>query len=138
MAGSNRALDSSIRLRPELLDFLRQDHMTDSPLAETLARREQLAARLEVVPARRRCSRRNGDDLPHPAGKRPRLAPEGARTRGGPLPAAGGDLTELDRQYAEVEAAGIRIEIQVREWSPIAAGDLAALGDFRLYIRKRE
>jgi FliI/YscN family ATPase len=50
VAGSNSQLDASIRLRPELLDFLRQDHLTNSPLAETLSRLEQLAARLDVVP----------------------------------------------------------------------------------------
>jgi flagellum-specific ATP synthase len=51
VAGSSPQLDASIRLRPELLDFLRQDHLTNSPLAETLSRLEQLAARLDVVPA---------------------------------------------------------------------------------------
>jgi hypothetical protein len=49
-----------------------------------------------------------------------------------------GELAGLDRQRAEVEASGIRAEIQVREWRPIAAGDLTALGDFRLYVRARE
>jgi hypothetical protein len=47
-------------------------------------------------------------------------------------------LAGLDRQRAEVEASGIRAEIQVREWSPIAAGDLSALGNFRLYIKSQE
>jgi hypothetical protein len=47
-------------------------------------------------------------------------------------------LASLDRQRAEVEAAGIRAEIQVREWSPIAAGDLSALGNFRLYVKAQE
>jgi FliI/YscN family ATPase len=51
VAGSSPQLDASIRLRPELLDFLRQDHLTNSPLPETLSRLEQLAARLDVVPA---------------------------------------------------------------------------------------
>jgi uncharacterized sporulation protein YeaH/YhbH (DUF444 family) len=49
-----------------------------------------------------------------------------------------GALAGLDRQRAEVEASGIRAEIQVREWRPIAARDLTALGDFRLYIKARE
>jgi hypothetical protein len=49
-----------------------------------------------------------------------------------------GELAGLDRQRAEVEASGIRAEIQVREWRPIAAGDLTALGDFRLYVKARE
>jgi flagellum-specific ATP synthase len=51
VAGSNPQLDASVRLRPELLDFLRQDHLANSPLPETLSRLEQLAARLDVVPA---------------------------------------------------------------------------------------
>ena len=49
-----------------------------------------------------------------------------------------GALAGLDRQRAEVEASGIRAEIQVREWRPIAARDLTALGDFRLYVKARE
>ena len=48
VSGSNPALDSSIRLRPELLEFLRQDHMTNSSREETLARLDQLGARLEA------------------------------------------------------------------------------------------
>jgi flagellum-specific ATP synthase len=51
VAGSNPQLDASVRLRPELLDFLRQDHLANSPLPETLSRLEQLAARLDGVPA---------------------------------------------------------------------------------------
>jgi flagellar biosynthesis/type III secretory pathway ATPase len=50
VAGSNPLLDSSIQLRPELLDFLRQDHDVDCPLEETLARLNELAARLETAP----------------------------------------------------------------------------------------
>jgi hypothetical protein len=40
-------LDSSIRLRPELLDYLRQDHNATSPIAETLSRLEALATQLQ-------------------------------------------------------------------------------------------
>ena len=47
-------------------------------------------------------------------------------------------LAGLDRQRAEVEASGIRAEIQVREWSPVVAGDLSALGNFRLYVKSQE
>lgn len=46
-------------------------------------------------------------------------------------------LAGLDRERAELEAAGIRTEIQVREWRPVSGGELAALGGFRLQIRKR-
>jgi len=55
-SGTNPVLDASIRLRPELLDFLRQSHTENTPLAETLARLETLAVRLDggaLVPAGR-------------------------------------------------------------------------------------
>ena len=45
-AGSNPALDASIRLRPELQDFLRQDHESNSGIDETLTGLERLSARL--------------------------------------------------------------------------------------------
>ena len=46
VAGSNPTLDAAIRLRPEILDFLRQDHSVTTPMKETLARLEALAANL--------------------------------------------------------------------------------------------
>jgi FliI/YscN family ATPase len=46
VAGSNPALDTSIRLRPELLEFLQQDQVTTTPLEETLRRLDELAVRL--------------------------------------------------------------------------------------------
>jgi FliI/YscN family ATPase len=46
VAGTNPVLDASIQLRPELLEFLRQEHPATSTLPETLARMEALAARL--------------------------------------------------------------------------------------------
>jgi len=46
-AGSNPILDASIRLRPELLDFLRQEHTASSPIDETLARLAGISARLD-------------------------------------------------------------------------------------------
>jgi FliI/YscN family ATPase len=58
VAGSNPQLDASIRLRPELLDFLRQDHLANSPLPETLSRLEQLAARLDTLPAQAHAGKR--------------------------------------------------------------------------------
>ncbi|HUK17356.1 MAG TPA: FliI/YscN family ATPase [Bryobacteraceae bacterium] len=51
VAGSNPGLDSSIRLRPELLDFLRQDHTASFPLNETLKRLDELAGRLDTATA---------------------------------------------------------------------------------------
>jgi len=47
-------------------------------------------------------------------------------------------IAGLDRRRAEIEASGIRAEIQVREWSPIGAGDLTALGNFRLHVKSQE
>jgi len=47
-------------------------------------------------------------------------------------------LAGLDRRRAEIEASGIRAEIQVREWRPIEASDLTALGSFRLYVKSQE
>ena len=55
VAGSNAALDASIRLRPEILDYLRQDHLAACTIQETLSRLDDLAARLDqagqTVPA---------------------------------------------------------------------------------------
>ena len=56
VSGSNSALDASIRMRPELLEFLRQDHMATSTIQETLTRLETLSTRLnqaQNVPARK-------------------------------------------------------------------------------------
>ena len=47
VAGSNPQLDASIRLRPELIGFLRQDHTVSAPIGETLSRMEELARNLE-------------------------------------------------------------------------------------------
>jgi len=46
VAGSDPVLDAGIRLRPEMLEFLRQDHTTKAPLEETLRRLDALAAKL--------------------------------------------------------------------------------------------
>ena len=47
-------------------------------------------------------------------------------------------MASLDRERAGWEAAGIKAEIQVRDWNPLAGGDLAALGRFRVNVRERE
>lgn len=47
VAGSNPKLDAAIRARPSLLDFLRQDAGSKSPLQETAARMRDLAAKLK-------------------------------------------------------------------------------------------
>ena len=49
-----------------------------------------------------------------------------------------GTIAGLDRERAEVEASGIRTEVEVREWRPIVSGDLMALGDYRLFVKARE
>ncbi len=50
VAGSNPVLDASIQLRPELLDFLQQDHSATSGINDTLSRLEGLAQRLAGAP----------------------------------------------------------------------------------------
>ena len=46
VSGTNPALDASIQLRPELIEFLRQEHPSQSTIEETLSRLEDLGARL--------------------------------------------------------------------------------------------
>jgi len=46
VSGSNPVLDTSIRLRPELLEFLRQDHTGSASFQETMTRLQDLALRL--------------------------------------------------------------------------------------------
>jgi hypothetical protein len=46
-------------------------------------------------------------------------------------------LARLDQVRAELEDRGIRTEAEVRDWSPLAGSDLAALGGFRLHIGRR-
>ena len=47
-------------------------------------------------------------------------------------------LADLDRARAELEAAGVKAEVQVRDWIPLAGRDLAALGSFRLSVKLKE
>jgi flagellar export protein FliJ len=47
-------------------------------------------------------------------------------------------LADLDRARAELEAAGVKAEVQVRDWRPLAGRDLAALGNFRLFVKMKE
>ena len=47
-------------------------------------------------------------------------------------------LADLDRARAELEAAGVTAEVQVRDWIPLSGRDLAALGSFRLSIKLKE
>lgn len=46
-------------------------------------------------------------------------------------------LAAVDKARAELETAGIRAEILVRDWSPVCGRDLAALGSFRLHVKKK-
>jgi hypothetical protein len=48
------------------------------------------------------------------------------------------NLAGLDRARAEIEAEGIRAEVQVREWNPVAGRDLEALSSFRRHVKSRE
>jgi flagellum-specific ATP synthase len=47
VAGSNPRLDLSIRIRPRILEFLRQDAASDATAPETLAQLEELAQQLQ-------------------------------------------------------------------------------------------
>jgi flagellar export protein FliJ len=47
-------------------------------------------------------------------------------------------VAELDQMRAELEANGIRTEIQVRDWSPLTGSDLTALAGFRSRVQKEE
>ena len=51
VSGTNPELDASIRLRPEVLDFLRQHHQERCPLEETLGKLQDLASHLSAQPA---------------------------------------------------------------------------------------
>jgi hypothetical protein len=44
-------------------------------------------------------------------------------------------VAELDRARADLEASGLRTEVQVRGWNPVAGVDLAALANHRLYMK---
>ena len=47
------------------------------------------------------------------------------------------EVAAVGQAVAELETAGIRAEILVRDWSPVCGRDLAALGSFRLHLRKK-
>jgi len=51
VAGANPDLDASIRVRPELLEFLRQDHTAKAEIGQTLNSLHALAGRLAGAPA---------------------------------------------------------------------------------------
>ena len=48
------------------------------------------------------------------------------------------EVAALDRARAELEAAGIQAEVQVRALPIVSGSDLAALGEFRRAVRARE
>jgi len=47
-------------------------------------------------------------------------------------------LAQVDRTGAELGAAAVRVEMQVRSWSPLAGRDLTALAGFRMHVRDQE
>jgi flagellar export protein FliJ len=47
-------------------------------------------------------------------------------------------LAELDRGRAQLEAAAIRCETEVRNWSPVAGQELAALSRYHAHMQVRE
>lgn len=48
VAGSNPALDASIRMRQDLIAYLRQDHMENAAIGDTLMRLDKLARELDA------------------------------------------------------------------------------------------
>jgi hypothetical protein len=46
------------------------------------------------------------------------------------------ELAALDRLRADIEASGIRVEVEVRAWDKLGGSDLAALDHFRLRLKK--
>ena len=47
-------------------------------------------------------------------------------------------LAELDRTRAELEAAALGAELQVRTWSPLSGRDLWSLSGFRRHVENEE
>jgi flagellar export protein FliJ len=47
-------------------------------------------------------------------------------------------LADLDRARAELQAAEVRSEAEVRAFNPLAGRDLAALGSFHIMLKARE
>lgn len=48
------------------------------------------------------------------------------------------EVLQLDGERANMEAAGIRSEIETRAWHPLEGRDLAALAAFRRHVAARE
>jgi len=46
-------------------------------------------------------------------------------------------LAEIERASAELEASGIRTEVEVRQWTPLTGRELAALSGFRVHLERR-
>ena len=47
-------------------------------------------------------------------------------------------VAAIDRAHAEVEAAAVKAEVEVRRRDAVAGCDLHALGDYRLHVRSRQ
>jgi hypothetical protein len=47
-------------------------------------------------------------------------------------------MARLEQESAQLTAAGNTAELQVRTWNPVAGGELAALGNYRLHVKLRE
>jgi hypothetical protein len=48
------------------------------------------------------------------------------------------EMADLDRTSAQLNAAGRTAEHRVRDWNPVAGGELAALGSYRLHVKLKE
>jgi flagellar export protein FliJ len=47
-------------------------------------------------------------------------------------------MADLDSASAQLNASGKTAERQVRDWNPVSAGELAALGSYRLHVKLKE
>ena len=47
-------------------------------------------------------------------------------------------VAAVDRARAELEAAAVKTEVEVRRWDRVGGCDLHALGDYRLHVHARE
>ncbi len=46
-------------------------------------------------------------------------------------------LAAVDAARAELDAAAVKAEMEVRHWNPVSGSDLRSLADFRVHVRQR-
>ncbi len=141
VSGSNPVLDASIRLRPELLEFLRQDHGEDAPAAETLSRLEDLAGRWIAKRSRSRCARPREADEQFPL-----QACRGSSIGGEPSstwkkPGSNSNWRPSRNWIAPAphwRPPAFTQRSRCAQWRPVAGRDVTALGGYRLHVMAQE